>query len=283
MSSLASNASFPNLLVTVRQPTEPSINPEGDFYPEADADLPAGPVCFSAMITFRPAGFSQIDLQEPSPHLRFASILNSRRPTEWDPSPITDIDGILDMIPGSRKAMGLFPGLEMRKVDMRAYNADRPLHERRELILYRLLAPLPATAAEGESDREDGYENDGADAHICAHAYAADRNGLLMMGNNIGFGTVPGGVARAASLSYSLYVHVDAADAVMTYSDGDDQWWLQEMCYPRVQVGRGNFHCKIWSPRGVHVATEYQDGIIRRQPRRGEKGYKEKTKDRGKL
>jgi hypothetical protein len=235
------------------------------------------------MVSFRPDGISQLNAQEPSPQARFATILNSRRPVEWNPAPITDIEGVLNMIPDSRKAIGLFPGFEMRKVDMRAYNVGRPLHERRELILYRLLVPLPITPSgdkNNESGKEDGPEDDGADAHICAHAYAADRNGLLMIGNHAGFGNE---IARAASLSYSFVIHVNAADTVMTYSDSDDEWWVQEASFPRVQAGRGIVHSKIWSPRGVHVATEYQDGIIRRKPRASEKGAEEKGKDKGKL
>ncbi|KAI1124670.1 Thioesterase/thiol ester dehydrase-isomerase [Nemania abortiva] len=265
--NLASNALFPNFLVTARQPTSPSTNPERDHYPKADADLPLGPVCFSAMISFRPSGISQLDAQEPSPQVRFAEILNSRRPMEWDPAPITDIEAVLAMIPGARQAVGMFPGLEMRKVDMTAYNASRPFHERRELILYRLLAPLSATYSENEENECGKCAIDGPDAHICAHAYGADRNGLLMVGNHAGFGYEFG---RAASLSYSFVVHVNAEDAAMTYSEGGDQWWIQEACFPRLESGRGIVHSKIWSPRGVHVATEYQDGIIRRAPRPGD-------------
>ncbi|KAI8946726.1 Thioesterase/thiol ester dehydrase-isomerase [Xylaria longipes] len=274
VSNLASNASFPNLLVTARQPASPSTNPEGDHYPTIDADLPSGPVCFSALVSFRPSGISQFDAQEPSAQERFADILSSRRPTEWDPTPITDIAAVLDGIPGSRQAMGLFPGLEMRKVDMRAYNNSRPFHERRELILYRILAPLPAnTSDDVEGNDRDGDGDgrckiDGPDAHICAHAYGADRNGLLMIGHHAGFGHNFG---RAASLSYSFVIHVNAEEAVMTYTEGDDQWWVQEACFPRVQAGRGIVHSKIWSPQGIHVASMYQDGIIRRQPRPGEK------------
>lgn len=267
--NLASNALFPSFLVTARQPLSPSTNPEGDHYPKADAELPLGPVRFSAMVSFRPNSISQLCAQEPSVQVRFAAILNSRRPMEWDPSPITDIDGILDAIPIVRQAVGLFPCLDMRKVDMRAYNAGRPLHERRELILYRLLAPLSATTSDNgktkrREDSEDQCPIEGSDAHIAAHTYAADRNGLLMVGNHVGWGHEFG---RAASLSYSFVVHVNAEDAVMTYSEDDEQWWVQEACFPRVEAGRGILHMKIWSPRGVHVATEYQDGIIRRIPR----------------
>ncbi|KAI1818382.1 Thioesterase/thiol ester dehydrase-isomerase [Poronia punctata] len=267
--TLASNALFPNLLVTVRQPTSPSTGPELDYYPLSDADMPLGPVCFSALVSFRPASITQLDVQEPPPQRRFAEILASRKPREWDPAPITDIEGILSMIPGARKAVGLFAGLEMRKVDMRGWNEGKPIHERREIILYRLLAPL-AEEAGGGSVGEDGP--DGPDAHIAAHAYGADRNGLLMIGNHAGFGRE---LARAASLSYSFVVHVDAADAVMRHEgEGNeyDQWWIQETSFPRLQAGRGIVHCKIWSPSGVHVATEYQDGIIRRTPRPGDKG-----------
>ncbi|TRX88879.1 hypothetical protein FHL15_010222 [Xylaria flabelliformis] len=274
VTDLASNSSFPNLLVTARQPVSPSTSPEGDHYPIADADLPPGPVCFSAMVSFRPSGSSQFDAQEPSAQERFADILSSRRPMEWNPAPISDIEAVLDRIPGSRQAIGMFPIIDMRKVDMRAYNAGRPFHERRELILYRLLAPLPANASnDPEGSGKDGDERcaiDGPDAHICAHAYGADRNGLLMIAKHAEFGY---DLARAASLSYSFVVHVNAEEAVMTYSEGDDQWWVQEACFPRVQAGRGIIHSKLWSPQGIHVASMYQDGILRRQPRPGdEKG-----------
>jgi hypothetical protein len=141
--------------------------------------------------------------------------------------------------------VGSFPIVDMRKVDASAYNAGRPLHERRELILYRLLAPLPA-------------EGSDANAHVLVHAFEADRNGLLMLGNHLGFGWKFG---RAASLSYSFVVHVNVEEAVMHYED--PRWWVQEVCFPRAAAGRGIIMSKIWSPDGVHVATEYQDGLCR--------------------
>jgi acyl-CoA thioesterase len=57
-----------------------------------------------------------------------------------------------------------------------------------------------------------------------------------------------------------LVVHVNAEEAVMR--EGEDQWWVQEMWFPRAAAGRGVVESKIWSPQGVHVATEYQDGLI---------------------
>ncbi|GAW20751.1 hypothetical protein ANO14919_102620 [Xylariales sp. No.14919] len=252
---LSSNAEFPSLLVTARQPTSPSTNPERDHFPEADAELPVGPVCFSAMVSFRPSAISRFDTQEPPAQARFADILNSRRPAEWDPAPIADIDGLLARLPGARQAEGTFPCLEMRKVDMRAYNAGRPMHERRELMLHRLLAPLP------DKDGDEECAIGGPDAHICAHAYAADRNGLLMVGNHTAeFGHE---VKGASSLGYSFKVHVNAEDAIMRFDEGGGECWVQEAQFPRTAAGRAVIHTKIWSPRGVHVATMYQDGITR--------------------
>ncbi|KAL7629145.1 hypothetical protein AAE478_000664 [Parahypoxylon ruwenzoriense] len=187
--------------------------------------------------------------QEPAVQTRFAEILNSRPPYAWDPAPHVDIARTLAEFP--MRNPGTFPAVDMKKVDLVAFNKGKPLHERRELLLYRLLAPLPA----------DDY-----DAHILTHAFAADRNGLLMIGNHVGFGYDFG---RAASLSYSFVVHVNPEDAVISY--GENEWWAQEACFPRVEAGRGIIMCKIWSPRGVHVATEYQDGIIQRQWKTGEK------------
>jgi acyl-CoA thioesterase len=149
--------------------------------------------------------------------------------------------------------VGSFPAVEMRKVDMRAYNADKPLWEKRELILYRLLRPLP-------SDGTDGWD---ANAHVCVHAYAVDRNGLTMLCNLAGIGDRFG---RAASLSYSLVVHVNVAEAVM---EGNG-WWVQEAGFPRAGAGRGMIVSRVWSPGGVHVATEYQDGLCQAfEERRG--------------
>ncbi|KAI1414774.1 Thioesterase/thiol ester dehydrase-isomerase [Hypoxylon sp. FL1857] len=249
VTTIATNPSFPNLLVTVRQPLSPSTNPEGDHFPLADAELPLGPVCFTALVSFRPSTVSQHVAQEPSAQTRFADILNSRPPSAWDPAPHLDIAEKLEAYP--MRNPGTFPAVDMKKVDMTAFNEGKPLHERRELLLYRLLAPLPA---------------DDPDSHILTHAYEADRNGLLMIGNHIGFGYDFG---RAASLSYSFVVHVNFEDAVMAF--GENEWWIQEACFPRVEAGRAIIMSKIWSPSGVHMATEYQDGIIQRQWKPGER------------
>ncbi|KAI1382391.1 Thioesterase/thiol ester dehydrase-isomerase [Hypoxylon crocopeplum] len=249
VTTLGANPSFHNILVTARQPLSPSTNKARDHFPPADAELPLGRVCFSAMVSFRPSVVSQAVAQEPSVQARFADILSSRSPSAWDPVPHIDIAGLVAASPVQKP--GTFPAVDIKKVDLSAFNEGKPLHERRELLLYRLLAPLPA---------------DDPNVHILTHAFEADRNGLLMIGNHIGYGYDFG---RAATLSYSFVVHVNPEDAMMSY--GENEWWIEEACFPRVEAGRGIIMSKIWSPAGVHVATEYQDGIIQRQWKPGER------------
>ncbi|KAL2127730.1 hypothetical protein VTI74DRAFT_10259 [Chaetomium olivicolor] len=243
---LTSSRTFSTLSVTAYQPSQPSTNPQGDHFPLADASLPLSPPCFTAICSLKlPEPDSVgVSTQEPPPQQRFASILSSRKPEDWPPAPPVDITGVVEVLGADQK--GRFPVAIMHKVDMTSYNASRPVHERRELLLYKLRAPLP-------SDGTHGFD---ANAHVVAHAYIADRNGLLMAGNHIGFGY---SLARAASLSYTFVMHVNAEQAVMREEDG---WWVQEAWFPRNAAGRGIVESKIWSPWGVHVATEYQDGLI---------------------
>lgn len=244
----STSRTFSILSVSAAQPSAPSTNPQHDHFPPEDTSLPAGPVAFTALCSFKSAEphSNGVSMQEDSPHKRFASILGTRRPQDWPPAPIVDIDAV-KAIDGT-DGVGIFPVVDVKKVDMTAFNKGKPVHERAELLLYRLLKPLP-------SDGTDGYD---ANAHAVVHAFAADRNGLLMAGNHLGFGWSFG---RVASLSYSLVLHVNADGAVM--HDGEDEWWIQEATFPRAGAGRGVVLSKIWSPQGVHVATEYQDGLLR--------------------
>ena len=255
MSPLSASRTFSAYSVTAHQPTAPSTNAIGDYFPLDDAySLPPGPTCFAAVTSFKQAEQNSdgANVAEDPPQKRFAAVLRSRQPHEWPPSPPVDIDAVVSLV--GADVVGTFPALEMKKVDMAAYNYGRPPHERRELLLYRLLVPLPA-------DGTDGWD---ANAHALVHAFEADRNGLLMLANHLGFGYSFG---KVASLSYSFVVHVNAEDAVIRYDDPG--WWVQEACFPRAAAGRGIVMSKIWSPQGLHVATEYQDGMCRAYEERG--------------
>ena len=65
-----------------------------------------------------------------------------------------------------RGAADPFPGLDVRKVDMAAYNDPRETLDKRQLQYYRVLGAMPSVA-------ED------PNLHAAAHLYASDRNGLF--------------------------------------------------------------------------------------------------------
>ncbi|TFA97982.1 hypothetical protein CCMA1212_010215 [Trichoderma ghanense] len=244
LSKLSSGRSFQTLLVTARQPKHPSANPLGPF-PPSDASVPLGPICFSSHVTFKRPVPDYADQQLPSAQDRFAGILSRRNPDGWEASPQLDLDILNEAFPN--EGHGGIPIVDMYKVDMSSWNADKSVPERKELLLYKLHKPVPA---------ED------VNAHILCHAFEADRNGLLTIGNHLGWGY---NLAVAASLSYTFIVHVNADEAVMK-----EGWWIQEVCWPRVSAGRAVLESRIWSPEGRHVASGYQDGIS--MPREGRRG-----------
>ncbi|KAI5460895.1 thioesterase-like superfamily-domain-containing protein [Mariannaea sp. PMI_226] len=237
VSEVSSSRAFSTRSVNVYQPAEPSSNPTGPF-PISDASAPLGNNCFSCIVTFKRPSPSPADVQNLPPQERYADILSSRPPSEWPGCPQADIDIITALFPDA--GQGAFPMLEMRKVDMTEYNADKPVPDRRELILYRPLKPIP---------RED------LNMHIVCHAFEADRNGLIMQSNHLGYGY---NLGVAATLSFSFYIHTNPEEAVIE----DDGWWVQEVYWPRYVSGRGSMITLAWSPEGKHVATGYQDGII---------------------
>lgn len=228
---IAATTGLQNLLVTVRQPINPSTNPTTAVFALEDSRLRLGPVCFTALVSFRPVGPLEVPLQEESPQQRFGDALST-----------------------SLNNASALPGLHVHRVDLGAFNKGKPLYERRELLLYRLPAPLPRSAKPS--------------MHIMCHAFEADRNSLFMLGNQAGFGWDFG---RAASLSYSYVVHVNPHDAVMQY--GEDEWWIQEVSLAP-EAGNGIVMSKLWSPEGVHIATEYQDGITMKRARQGKRETK---------
>lgn len=238
---VSAGRSFATYAVTARQPSSPSSPGalSAGIFPLSDAAKELGPAAFTALITLKSTEETLLTVQLPSAQETHAAILSSRPGSAWPRCPSVDIDWLTPLFPDP--GLGTFPMLDMRKVDMDARNAPRPPHERKELLLYRLLAPLPSADP---------------NQHVLAHAFAADRNGLLMLCKVFDFGWSLG---AAATLSWSFYVHVDPEEAVM---EGDG-WWVLEDSFERGAAGRGFIIGRIYSPRGVHVATAVQDGIAR--------------------
>ncbi|KAF6843333.1 acylthioesterase [Colletotrichum musicola] len=252
VSGLSTSRTFCSRLVTVRQPKEASKRLTEDDFGLEDLEGGLGDVCFSCICTFKRPEQGRVSSQETPPQERFADILKSKAPMDWPHAPAVDVEEIKAMFPDA--GTGQFPIVDMHKVDLTAYNEGRPVSDRRELLFYRLKGPLPA---------------DDPNAHVLVHAFESDRNGLLMLGNHVGLGWSLG---LAASLTYSFVVHVNVDEAVMKDARGpDDGWWIQEVSFPRAGQGRGALMFKMWSPCGVHVATGYQDGIVRERREEKEK------------
>ncbi|SPO03107.1 uncharacterized protein DNG_05789 [Cephalotrichum gorgonifer] len=297
---ISSGRSLATYSLTVRQPTTPSTAPSVRF-PRSDASRPLGPVCFTALVTLKAPEPSPVRVQAPSPQTLHSSILSSRPPSSWPLCPQVDIDIVNAIFPD--QGQGRFPILDMRKVDMTEYNSARPPTGRKEILLYRLLEPTGGGAGEEDGKGEEELGNE----HILAHAFAADRNGLLMLCRDFDFGWSPGAVA---TVSWSFYVHVNASEAVMRRSGGrgrvagnyagsgaagtgagvasdgdgeDDGWWVLEDSFERAEAGRGFMVGRIFSPEGVHVATAVQDGIARALAEMSEGGRESGKEKKGRL
>src|SRR3954469_5279102 len=99
---LTISRTFSTLSVSAHQPSQPSTNPQcrvshGGPFPLEDAALPPLPTCYTAVCSFKSAEPHSrgVSIQDEPAQKRFASILAQRRPQDWPPSPIVDIDGIM--------------------------------------------------------------------------------------------------------------------------------------------------------------------------------------------
>lgn len=143
----------------------------------------------------------------------------------------------------------LFPGLDIRKVDMSSHNASAPPLSYRTIALYRPFGPLPTSLP---------------NLHACAHLYASDKNSLFLVSNALGFGDH---VGTMGSLSHSVVFHVRSEELLLKGEDEEGwkgEWWVQEAWTSRSGQGRGMHESRIWSPSGVHVASTWQEGLVRK-------------------
>jgi acyl-CoA thioesterase len=140
----------------------------------------------------------------------------------------------------------------MRKINMSAHNASKPPLSYRQLALYRPLGHLPRSLP---------------NLHACAHLYASDRNSLFLISNALGFGDQ---VGTMGSLSHSVIFHVRSVELFLIGEEeggGKSEWWVSEAWTPRSGQGRGMHESRIWSPSGVHIASTWQEGLVRKARR----------------
>lgn len=78
-----------------------------------------------------------------------------------------------------------------------------------------------------------------------------------------------------------MVFHVDSRDLMFPPDEGAGKlgrWWVQEAWTPRSAQGRGVHESWIWSPDGTHVASTWQEGLVRQSEDGGifERGMKGK-------
>ncbi|OAL54522.1 Thioesterase/thiol ester dehydrase-isomerase [Pyrenochaeta sp. DS3sAY3a] len=253
---------------------------------------------FTCTCSFKRDEASPVDVQD-AVNLKklYASVLAGKEnePMLHPPSPSNDSAYHRETyLPAHPEHFNPIPGLHLRKADMARYNAARSPLDRRQLTFYTLRGALPAPTAPYPPPPTGTAKltlTRAANMHACAHLYASDRNSLFLIPAHL---DRERGYTRMASLSHSVVFHVGIADLVMPaepriahpnadptlwdggstplcnisgFEGGDSdgrKWFVQEAWVGRAGGGRGLHGSRLWDyERGVHVASSWQDGLVR--------------------
>lgn len=200
-------------------------------------------ICFTCTCSFKIPEDSNFDVQHSVDlYQRYSKVLAGTRPEDWEEAPGMDVPWYWQQ----RRETGFnepFPGLESRKVDMRPYNEHLSPFDRRQLIFYRLIGDLPPDP----------------NMHACAHLYASDRNSLFIVANHLDMGEY---YTSMASLSHTVVFHTPVKDVLMQRA-GEKLWMCKEDWTSRAGGGRGMHLSRMWAPDGTHVASSWQEGMVR--------------------
>jgi acyl-CoA thioesterase len=253
---------------------------------------------FTCTCSFKKEEGSPFDVQDRvSLKKVYQDVLQGKEnePMEHPPAPSNDSEYFRETyLPAHPEHFNPIAGLHIRKADMTRYNANRSAIDRRQLLFYTLRGSLPLPTAP-YPPRADSTEKltltREANMHACAHLYASDRNSLFIVPNHL---DRPRGYTRMASLSHSVVFHVGIKDLIMPaepridhqnadptlwedgplplcnlegYDKGDKdgrKWYMQEAHLTRATGGRALHTSRMWDyDTGVHIATTFQDGLIR--------------------
>ncbi|KAL6710345.1 hypothetical protein ACN47E_009291 [Coniothyrium glycines] len=217
--------------------------------------------------------------------------------------PSIDSDYFLETyLPAHPEHFNPTSGLHIRKVDMAPYNASRHPLDRRQLAFYTLRGSLPLPTAPFPPPATGNLHlTKDANMHACAHLYASDRNSLFIIPYHLDRPRDFTRMASLShtvifhvgirDLIMPAEPRIEHADAVPTAweegslplcnvggdtgeaacgSLGGDRdadgrkWFVQEAWVTRAEGGRGLHQSRMWDwERGVHVATTFQDGLVR--------------------
>ncbi|KAJ0415268.1 thioesterase-like superfamily-domain-containing protein [Aspergillus carlsbadensis] len=233
-----------------------------------------GQICFSGICSFkRDEKKDDFNHQAPSAQERYRSILAGKRPEDHPVSPSVDADWWIKQVAESGFKEHEFPGLDVRRVEMKDYNntpeVKRSPEKYRQLTLYSLLGSPgddSTTDANQLRRREDSGEFD--NLYACAHMYSSDKNSLLLIPRSLGIKNW----SSMASLTLTVVFHSHGEPLRMVDWDASSnesapdlpkKWFIQEGWTPRSGENRGVHESWLWSPNGKLLATSYQDSMLR--------------------
>lgn len=231
-----------------------------------------GKICFSGICSFKRREKEAFKHQPLAGQDRFKSVLDGKRPEDYPPSPSVDADWWTQYSKEGNITEREFPGVDVRKVDMKDYNqteeVQRSPEKYRQLHLYSLKgSPERQYSSWGALEIKDGsgeYDN----LYACAHMYASDKNSVPLVPRALGY---PNFTAIASlTLTVIFHQHGDALrmidwDAASGQSTENlpKRWFLQEAWTPRSGDNRAVHESFLWSPSGTLLATTLQDSLLR--------------------
>ena len=181
-----------------------------------------------------------------------------------------------------------FPGVEIRKVDMRPYHREQTgtdaddgqsPEKYRQLCFYRLIVDDDNDNTKDTSPPPTDLD---LNLHLCAHLYASDRNSLFLVQRALGHTLSQ---TQGASLSHTVVFHGSAARLNMLDANKDNKpkWFVQEAWTEWSGDGRCGHESLLWDWDGdggaggggggggskgggkgaTVVASTMQDGMMR--------------------
>lgn len=161
-----------------------------------------------------------------------------------------------------------FPGLEMRKVDMREYNGPSACDECdggdatrrwRMLIFYRIIREQDEVPSPEYPPHFEHNTIDDINVHACAHLYASDRDCSFLAQRSLGITHE----IQVGSLSHTVTFTVPVQD-LSTAEDNTRKWFVHEVWINGSGDGRICHKGRLWDYNsGKIIASAMQDGIMR--------------------
>ncbi|KAJ5682349.1 hypothetical protein N7462_005514 [Penicillium macrosclerotiorum] len=233
-----------------------------------------GKICFSCLCSFkRDENQTTFHHQPPPVQERFRDILTRKRPEQQPISPSVDADWWIENVEQGNIAEREFPGLDVRKVDMKDSNKTKSIQESpekyRQLTQYRLKGmPDEDSKASLAQIKERELAGEYDNLYACAHMYSSDKNSLLLIPRALGIKNW----AEMASLTLTVIVHQHGSALRMIDWDAVSndpgltppmKWFIQEGWTPQSAENRAVHESYLWAPDGTLVATSLQDSMLR--------------------